>query len=104
MRVLPDHREPRHRRLLDELLEGLDRRAGDVVRGQRVEPFRARALAEARLEERRERVPILDAQHPGGKARVVRERAQVERLAELRPEGLVAAGEEEPTAVARLVE
>ena len=104
MRVLPDHREPRHRRLGDELLEGLDRRARDVVSAQRLEPLRARALAEARLEERRERVPVLDAQHPGGKARVVHERAQVECLAELCPERLVAAGEEEPAAVARLVE
>src|SRR5882724_74459 len=53
---------------------------------------------------RQQHLAIVEPQHPGGEAGVVREVLEPERLAQLDPERLVAAGEEEPLAVAGLVE
>src|SRR5207247_6530508 len=54
--------------------------------------------------ERQERLVVLEPRQPRAEARVVGEVLELERLAGLRPEGLVAHGEEEPATVARLVE
>ena len=61
-------------------------------------------LAEALLDDRQQSLAVLEPQQPGGEARVVGEVPHVERVAELRPERLVAAGDEEPLTVAALVE
>ena len=71
---------------------------------QHVEPLGAGLLAKPRLEDRQEVRVVPDAQDPGAEARVVGEVLEPERLAELDPEGLVADREEEPGAVAGLVE
>src|SRR5437879_2030880 len=76
----------------------------DVVGGQDREPLGTGLLAEPRLENRQEILVVLKAQHPGAEARIVGEVLETERLAELDPEGLVADREEEPLAIARLVE
>ena len=87
-----------------ELGERLHGRGGDVVLRQQGEPMGTRLGAEAILEDRQERACVVVAQHPRGKARIVRELVEAERLAELHPERLIAAREEEPLAVAGLVE
>src|SRR5437899_3218019 len=93
-----------YRRVLEEVEQGLHGRRRDVVGGQELEPLGAGLLAEPRLEDRQEVRVVLDAQEPGAEARIVGDALEAERLRELDPEGLVADREEEPLAVARLVE
>src|SRR5207245_8265131 len=93
-----------YRRGLEEVKQGLHGRRRDVVGGQELEPLGAGLLAEPRLEDRQEVRVVLDAQEPGAEARIVGDALEAERLRELDPEGLIADREEEPLAVARLVE
>src|SRR2546421_4478965 len=76
----------------------------DIVRAEHRQPGVARPRAEARLQNRQQHLAVVEPQHPGGEAGIVREVLELERLAQLDPERLVAAGEEEPFAVAGLVE
>src|SRR2546425_421854 len=72
--------------------------------GAGLQALGAGLLAEPRLENRQEILIVLQTQHPGAEARIVGEVLETERLAELDPEGLVADRQEEPLAIARLVE
>src|SRR5215471_17184587 len=102
--VLHRHLQVLHAGIAHELLERLHGRAGDVVVAQDLEPLLARLGGERRLEDRHQRVAIVTAKEPGAEARVVDHLGPPDGLAELGPERLVTAGEEEPLAVARLVE
>src|SRR5215471_5819959 len=104
MLVLHGHLHVLHAGIAHELLERLDRRAGNVVVAQDLEPLLARFCLEGLLEDRHQRVAIVAAEEPGAEARVVDHLGPPDSLAELGPERLVTAGEEEPLAVARLVE
>src|SRR5439155_573308 len=74
------------------------------VSSRRIPPFVARPRLEAGLEDRQQHGAVVEPQHPRGEARVVRELVESERLAELDPERLIATREEQPLAVARLIE
>src|SRR5215467_3623856 len=102
--VLHRHLQVLHAGIAHELLERLHGRAGDVVVAQDLEPLLARLGGERRLEDRHQRVAIVTAKEPGAEARVVDHLRPPDGLAELGPEGLVAAGEEEPLPVPCLVE
>src|SRR5215468_9222531 len=102
--VLHRHLQVLHAGIAHELLERLHGRAGDVVVAQDLEPLLARLGGERRLEDRHQRVAIVTAKEPGAEARVVDHLGPPDGLAELGPEGLVAAGEEEPLPVPCLVE
>src|SRR5215813_918007 len=102
--VLHRHLQVLHAGIAHELLERLHGRAGDVVVAQDLEPLLARLGGERRLEDRHQRVAIVTAKEPGAEARVVDHLQPPDGLAELGPEGLVAAGEEEPLPVPCLVE
>src|SRR5215470_12728147 len=102
--VLHCHLQVLHTGIAHELLERLHGRAGDVVVAQDLEPLLARLGGERRLEDRHQRVAIVTAKEPGAEARVVDHLGSPDGRAELGPEGLVAAGEEEPLPVPCLVE
>src|SRR5215467_10597450 len=104
MLVLHGHLHVLHAGIAHELLERLHGRAGDVMVAQDLEPLLARLGGERRLEDRHQRVAIVTAKEPGAEARVVDHLRPPDGLAELGPEGLVAAGEEEPLPVPCLVE
>ena len=97
--VMTDSRIVRH-----EVGERLHGRGRDVVLGQQREPVIARLRAEALLQERHERRGVVVAEHPRREPRILRELVESQRPAQLAPERLIAAGEEEPLVVARLVE
>src|SRR5215831_12625675 len=102
--VLHRHLHVLHAGITHELLERLHGRAGDVVIAQDLEPLLARLGGEGCLQDRHQRVAIVTAKEPGAEARVVDHLRPPDGLAELGPEGLVAAGEEEPLPVPCLVE
>src|SRR4030095_9522019 len=77
---------------------------GNVVLGEDAQPFRAGLGGEGLLELRHQLAPVVPACEPGTEARVVGHLGLPDGLAELAEEGLVADGEEDPLAVARLVD
>ena len=104
MVVLARHPVVPRERMAPELVDRVYGAGRDVVRAQHLQPGVAWPRLEAGLEDRQQHLAIVEAQHPGREARIVRQRLEPQRLAELDPERLVAAREEEPLAVARLVE
>jgi len=87
-----------------ELPDGLSGRGGDVVLGEDAQPLVAGLGGEGFFISGVERVGVVTAVRTRSRSGVLGQVGPAQRRAELDPEGLVAAGEEEPLAVAGLVE
>jgi hypothetical protein len=96
---LDDHAPRAHLLVRERLGDRVDGGAGDAATQAR-EPLGRRALGEARLEDRHQRVLVGEAGGEGGEARIATDLGQLHRVHEALPELLLVAEDDDP-AVAR---